>query len=135
VVRFVVLAAVVALSLAAPVFAATGCAAAVLRDWSEDGRVGTRYAPPCYERAIEALPPDLRDYTNAEDVITRALTSAVRASGERETAGPEPGEVPVETAASRVPVALLALGGVATAVLAAGALAYAARRRRSGAVD
>ena len=39
------------------------------------------YALPCYEEAIDALPTDIRDYTNAEDVITRALSSAVRPSG------------------------------------------------------
>ena len=58
--------------------AATACATQILRDWSADGRVTKTYALPCYEEAIDALPTDIRDYTNAEDVITRALSSAVR---------------------------------------------------------
>ncbi len=58
--------------------AATACANQILHDWSADGRVTKTYALPCYEEAIDALPTDIRDYTNAEVVITRALSSAVR---------------------------------------------------------
>ena len=46
--------------------AATACAHQILRDWSADGRVTKNYALPCYEEAIDALPTDIRDYTNAK---------------------------------------------------------------------
>jgi hypothetical protein len=70
--------AVATLLLSSVAHGASACASAVLRDWSEDGRVAPKYSLPCYEDAIEALPADIRDYTNAEDEITRALSSAVR---------------------------------------------------------
>ena len=54
-----------------------------------------KYALPCYEEAIDALPTDIRDYTNAEDVITRALSSAVRSDGSTGAAA-EPVETSVQ---------------------------------------
>jgi hypothetical protein len=106
-----------------PALGASACATAVLRDWSEDGRVAPKYSLPCYEEAIDALPTDIRDYTNAEDAISRALSSAVR------TNNPAP---PVADQSARsVPFPLIALTALAVAVLGAGSLGYAARRRRA----
>lgn len=106
-----------------PALGASACATAVLRDWSEDGRVAPKYSLPCYEEAIDALPTDIRDYTNAEDAISRALSSAVR------TNNPAP---PVADQSARsVPLPLIALTALALAVLGAGSLGYAARRRRA----
>jgi hypothetical protein len=105
---------------------ASACATAVLRDWSDDGRVAPKYSLPCYEDAIAALPADIRDYTNAEDVITRALSSAVRARGTSQRL--VDGEQDDPTASA--PLFVVGLGSVALAVLAAGALSYAARQRR-----
>ena len=42
----------------------------------------------CYEEAIDAIPDDLRDYADAEDVITRALQAALR--GELAPGGADP---------------------------------------------
>ena len=106
--------------------AATACANQILRDWSADGRVTKKYALPCYEEAIDALPTDIRDYTNAEDVITRALSSAVR-SGSSNGAAAEPLDTSVRDAG---PV-LFAAAGLALVVLAAGGTGYVVRRRRS----
>jgi hypothetical protein len=94
----------------------------VLKDWSEDGEVAPRYSPPCYEEAIDALPADLRDYTDAEDVITRALSSSVRAG----SAGP----VPASSSDGAVPVAVLAIVTSSLVVLTAGALGHLSRRRQ-----
>jgi hypothetical protein len=106
-----------------PALGASACATAVLRDWSEDGRVAPKYSLPCYEEAIDALPTDIRDYTNAEDAISRALSSAVR------TNSPAP---PVADQSARsFPLPLIALTALAVAVLGAGSLGYAARRRRA----
>lgn len=72
-----VLGAVVALSLASSASAATPCGKKVLADWFDNGRIDRIYPLNCYEEAIDAIPADLRDYANAEDVITRALQSAL----------------------------------------------------------
>ena len=106
-----------------PALGASACATAVLRDWSEDGRVAPKYSLPCYEEAIDALPTDIRDYTNAEDAISRALSSAVR------TNNPAP---PVaDQSAGSVPLPLVALTSLALGVLGTGSLGYVARRRRA----
>ena len=104
----------------------------MLRDWSDNGRVDRLYPFPCYEEAIAGLPADLRDYTDAEDVITRALTTAVRASD-----GKEPGQNTQASAAaaspgSSTPLPLLVLVGLSFGLLAAGGLAYISRRRQAG---
>ena len=104
----------------------------MLRDWSDNGRVDRLYLFPCYEEAIAGLPADLRDYTDAEDVITRALTTAVRAAD-----GKEPGQNTQASAAaasprSSTPLPLLVLVGLSFALLAAGGLAYISRRRQAG---
>jgi hypothetical protein len=105
--------------------AATACANQILRDWSADGYVTKKYALPCYEEAIDALPTDIRDYTNAEDVITRALSSAVRSSGSSGGAAEPPA-----SARDTGPVPFAA-AGLALVVLAAGGTGYVVRRRRS----
>jgi hypothetical protein len=105
----------------APASAASACADAVLKDWSEDGQVAPRYSLPCYEEAIDALPPDLRDYTDAEDVITRALSSAVRTDKAQ--------TLTERSSDTVVPVPVIAIVAGSLAVLAAGALGHLSRRR------
>jgi hypothetical protein len=107
-----------------PALGASACATAVLRDWSEDGHVAPKYSLPCYEEAIDSLPSDLRDYTDAEDVINRALSSAVRTSNPAHPVGDQNGT-------QGVPVALVGLVGVALVIIGAGTLGYVARRRRA----
>ena len=121
--RLVVVAAIALFAFlpSAPASAASACANAVLKDWSEDGQVAPRYSPPCYEEAIDALPADLRDYTDAEDVITRALSSAVR-TGTAQPAAPRASD-------AAVPVPVMAILAGSLAVLAAGGLGYLSRRR------
>lgn len=126
-----VAAALVAVSFVPPAPGATACANRILHDWSEDGQVASKYSLPCYEEAIDALPSDLRDYTNAEDVITRALTSAVRANGSG--GGPNGSALAatgVEQADGSPPFALVAVGIAALVLLSAGGAAYVARRLR-----
>lgn len=154
----VVLSAVVALTTAAPANAATACGKKVLADWFDNGRIDRLYPLNCYEEAIDAIPDDLRDYADAEDVITRALQAALRgdlAPGGRD---PTPGDDPdlpssgggnsddgsggtgnsdnpqaapgVDTSGpSSIPIPLLVLGGMSLALLAAGGLGYLSRRR------
>ena len=87
------LGALAALSLASPASAAwaasaTKCGKQVLADWFDNGRIDRIYPLNCYEEAIDAIPDDLRDYAGAEEVITRALQSALR--GELAPGGEDP---------------------------------------------
>jgi hypothetical protein len=88
----VALCAVTALATAEPASAATKCGKKVLADWFDNGRIDRLYPLNCYEEAIDAIPDDLRDYADAEDVITRALQAALR--GELAPGGrdPSPGD-------------------------------------------
>jgi hypothetical protein len=87
-----VLGAVAALSAASPAAAAgTPCGKKVLGDWFDNGRIDRIYPLHCYEDAINQIPPDLRDYANAEDVITRALQSALHGKvGNASSCDPSP---------------------------------------------
>ncbi len=82
------LAAVAALSVTSPAGAATPCGKKVLADWFDNGRIDRLYPLNCYEEAIDAIPDDLRDYADAEDVITRALQAAL--NGNLAPGGPDP---------------------------------------------
>jgi cobalamin biosynthesis Mg chelatase CobN len=66
------------LVVATPAGAAPSCGRAVIDDWYEDGRVDGTYALHCYDDAIETLPRDVRDYSNAKEEIQRALQAAKR---------------------------------------------------------
>jgi hypothetical protein len=72
--------ALVALTVSQPATAAakTACGDKVLADWFDNGRIDRLYPLHCYEDAIDAIPDDLRDYADAEEVISRALQSALR---------------------------------------------------------
>jgi hypothetical protein len=151
------------LSVAASAGAATPCGNKVLGDWFDNGRIDRLYPYNCYEEAIDAIPPDIGPYSDAEDVITRALQSALDGhlapggkdptpgdgssgsgnggsggSGENGGTGSgDPQAAPdVDTSSpSSVPIPLLVLGGMSIALLAAGGLGYVARRRQAAHAD
>ncbi|MGH3136835.1 MAG: hypothetical protein ACRDPV_10135 [Gaiellaceae bacterium] len=153
----------VALSVTGTAAAATPCGEKVLADWFDNGRIDRLYPPHCYEDAIDAIPDDLRDYADAEEVITRALQSSLRgelAPGGRDPtpgdddplAGPTPNDPndptdpndpnnpqaapDVDTSGpSSVPIPLIVLGGLSLALLAAGGLGYVSRRRQAAHAD
>jgi len=145
-----------ALSTASPASAATECGKKVLADWFDNGRIDRLYPLNCYEEAIDAIPDDLRDYADAEDVITRALQAALRGDLAPGGADPTPNDddpngtgdgnggsgdggsdnpqaaPDVDTSGpSSVPIPLLVLGGMSLALLAAGGLGYLSRRRNA----
>lgn len=141
---------------------ATACGDKVLADWFDNGRIDRLYDLHCYEEAIDAIPADLRDYANAEEIISRALQAAV--GGDLDVGGPDPtpgdsgdgngpGGLPgpgdpenpngdpnaapeVDTTGiSSVPIPLIVLGGMSIALLGAGGLGYLSRRRAAAHAD
>ncbi len=156
----VLVGALAALTLSGTAAAATPCGEKVLADWFDNGRIDRLYPLHCYEEAIDAIPADIRDYANAEQIISRALQLALRgkldpvggpdptpgddSGGTGGTAGPggpssggesgtDPEAAPaVDTSGpSSIPIPLVVLGGMSLALLAAGALGYASRRRQA----
>ena len=138
------LAALVATLLAAlvassGVSAAPPCAQALLADWLDDSRIDRMYALPCYEAAIDAIPDDLRDYTDAADVIARAFQDRSGHRLERRLEGPVPATAGVPSvdasSSSSLPVPILVLGAMSLTLLGAGGFGYVARRRREQRLD
>ncbi len=154
----VVLTAAASLTVVASAGAATPCGKKVLGDWFDNGRIDRLYPYNCYEEAIDAIPPDIGPYSDAEDVITRALQSALdghlapggkdptpgdgdSGSGNGGSGGtgaggsdsPQAAPDVDTTGPSSVPIPLLVLGGMSVALLAAGGLGYVARRRQAAA--
>ena len=152
----------VALALPGPAMASV-CGDRVLADWFDNGRIDRLYQAHCYEEAIDAIPDDLRDYANAEEIISRALQASLR--NELDPGGPDPtpgddpsggpgtpgGSDPDDptnpdpdseatpdvdtTGISSVPIPLLVLGGMSIMLLAAGGLGYLSRRRAAARDD
>jgi hypothetical protein len=138
-----VLAAAIGGVAAAPASGASLCAKQVIEDWRDNGEMDRRYALHCYEEAIDALPEELRIYTNAPDVIRKAYlagggtrTLAGPKSVKVRSSGPGPGPPPptvapaINTSATTdVPLPVFVLGALALVLLGAGALGYVSRRR------
>ena len=136
---------------------ASVCGDKVLADWFDNGRIDRLYPAHCYEEAIDAIPDDLRDYANAEEIISRALQASLRKELDPGGPDPTPGDDPSggpgtpgggndpndpttdpgseatpdvdTTGISSVPIPLLVLGGMSIMLLAAGGLGYLSRRR------
>ena len=125
--------AVLAFAGTAPASASkTDCADAVLDDWTR-GTLGSGYSPDCYERAIDALPEDLRAYTTAADDITRAGIAASRAAdvGTASRTARRLAETPVPEEQLRAfPTEVAVLGGVLAVLVPAGLAAALVRRWR-----
>ena len=79
----------VALIASAPAAAASSesCARAIVNDWYGDGKVDKIYPQHCYREAIRSLPVDVRDYSNAEEDILRALAYAKKGEPDPGPAG------------------------------------------------
>lgn len=65
---------------------ASKCGDQVLQDWADNGRIDRVYALQCYQDALRSIPADIEDYTNAHEVISRALAEA--ASGNDDPSDP-----------------------------------------------
>jgi hypothetical protein len=73
--RLPLLVTLVALVLAPPASAAD-CWKTLLHDYADNGRIDDTYAAVCYRDAIRRMPNELNAYSDAYDVLTRALASA-----------------------------------------------------------
>jgi hypothetical protein len=135
----VLAAALAALITTSTTRAAPPCADAVLADWLDNSRIDRLYDLPCYEAAIDAIPTDLRDYTDAEEVIARAFQDAsgrrlqnlTRRPDQPDSVGSTPAPAVAASASRAVPIPLLVLAALALTLLATGGLGYVSRRRRA----
>ncbi len=146
------LAGVVAL-IPATASAAT-CWKELVNDYWADNRVDRTYPISCYREAMEALPRDVVEYSDAQDDLRRALLAAIREgrdsgggfSGEGTAAGPQalpPGPDDDDGAskgffrevistigpknADSIPVPLLVLGSIALLLIGAAGVSYLTR--------
>ena len=78
----------------APAASAKTCAEQVIDDWYGNGRVDQIFPKQCYLEAIRSLPVDVKDYSNAEDDIRRALAFAAQGKPDP---GPSGGPAPTGT--------------------------------------
>jgi hypothetical protein len=99
--RFLVPAALLALVAAALLATAPAasakaktCGEKVVDDWYGDGRVDEVFPAHCYLDAIRSLPVDVKDYSNAEEDIRRALAYARQ---HKTDPGPTGGPAPTDT--------------------------------------
>lgn len=142
----IVLAGLVAL-MPATASAAT-CWKELVNDYWADNRVDRTYPISCYREAMEKLPDDVQEYSDAQDDLRRALLAAIR--DDRDSGGysdPDQDEVAVGTSddgggkgffaqvieklgpknADSIPVPLLVLGSLALLLIGAAGVSYLAR--------
>ena len=141
---------VLALATGGPAVAAKSCGNQVLDDWTKDTRLNKTYAIECYDQALENLPNDVADYTDAFDQISdarqdalqgdRALASRFGGGDDDPGGGSDGGVVDdvlgVGTGSSdSIPLPLIILASLAGLLMAAGAAGLLARKlqaRRPG---
>jgi hypothetical protein len=75
------------------------CGEKVVDDWYGDGRVDEVFPTHCYLDAIRSLPVDVKDYSNAEEDIRRALAYAQQ---HKPDPGPTGGPAPTDTGSGPV---------------------------------
>jgi hypothetical protein len=147
----VVLSALVGISAPAA-SAARPCWKDLVDDYWADNRVDKVYPISCYRDAMEALPSDVKQYSDAQDDLRRALLAAIR--DERDSGGtrsggtggsvtPPPPAIDDQGAkggfirevldnigpknASSIPVPLLVLATIALLLVGAAGVSYGAR--------
>lgn len=81
--------------------AAEVCWKVLVNDYWADGRLDRTYSVSCFREAIGKLPPDVREYSDAQDDLRRALAATVRDRYDRtddvpETPRPEPSAAPLD---------------------------------------
>jgi hypothetical protein len=145
---------VFALAGPSPAPAANACWEQLVNDYWTDGRIDRVYPIACYREAMEKLPTDVQEYSDAQDELRRAMLGAIRVNrGGGGFDDPEGGgdgtavpPAPVDSDegqpkgffatlldsigpknADSIPVPLLILAGIALLLLGAAATSYVAR--------
>ncbi|MFL5954436.1 MAG: hypothetical protein ACJ76I_10050 [Gaiellaceae bacterium] len=138
----------------------TPCRNKIFNDWYRDGKIASTYPIGCYRDALKHVQPDAAIYSSLIDDVRAAMRAAMRRShgltapkqvghGPRalgagavkgtvasvQTGGPPKRAVAkpqgVVAAASGAPLPILLLGGLALALVAAGAIGAGVRHIRS----
>ena len=122
----------------------------MIDEWTDKQRVSTTYPIECYNQALENLPNDIRDYTDAYDEISQARQDALRggdrfpagvgSGGDDDDPGNDGGVINDVLGAGSgdsgsIPLPLLILGVLAALLMAAGGVGLLARKlqaRRAG---
>ena len=65
------------------------CWKTLINDWY-DGRIDRTYEVHCYKEALKQLPQDVRSYSDAYDVISRALSDATHGKKDVQESSPVP---------------------------------------------
>lgn len=154
--RLLLLVTLLAVALPGPASAATSpCRNKIFNDWYPDGKIASTYPVACYRDALKNMPPDATIYTSLGDDVRSAMRAAMRRS-QGLSAPLQVGHGPKATGASDVkgelvsihnpahdssstgvvatatgaPLPLLVLGGIALALVAAGAIGVGVRHAR-----
>jgi len=136
---------------------AQSCWRELVNDYWADNRVDKTYPVSCYREAMDKLPRDVQEYSDAQDDLRRALLLAIRdqrdsgaepwqqddddknggaavASGQDEGGGPPKSGFISEVLsklgpknADSIPVPLLVLGAIALLLIGAAGVSYGAR--------
>ncbi len=140
---------------------AATCWKELVNDYWADNRVDRTYPISCYREAMEKLPRDVQEYSDAQDDLRRALLAAIR--DERDSGGStfdegDEAAVPPSAAggddkggpkgffsevldklgpknADSIPVPLLVLGSIALLLMGAAGVSYLARYLQARRLD
>jgi hypothetical protein len=155
--RLLLLATLLAVALPGPASAATSpCRNKIFNDWYPDGKIASTYPVACYRDALKHMQPDAAIYSSLGDDVRAAMRAAMRRSqglsaplqvghGSKaigagnvraklvslNTTKPhDPASTGVVATASGAPLPILVLGGLALALVAAGAVGVGVRHAR-----
>jgi hypothetical protein len=136
--------------------AGTPCRNKVIADWYHDGKIASTYPLGCYRDALKHIPNDAKIYSNLGDDVRAAMRAAIRRAhglsaplqvghGPKSTGANnvksklvsytvtkvhDSSSTGVVATASGAPLPILVLGGLALALVAAGAIGVGVRRAR-----
>lgn len=156
--RTLLLLVVLAVAVPATANAATPCRTKIYTDWRQDGKIASSYPLGCYRDALKHVPVDARVYSSLSGDIKEALQAAIaRQHGKKVPVQVGKGFKPLadhavlaaahsaphdpslhRTAVGTVahdagsaPLPILVLGGIALALVAAGAVGAGVRQARN----
>jgi hypothetical protein len=154
--RLLLLGTLLAVALPGPASAATSpCRNKIFNDWYPDGKIASTYPVACYRDALKHMSTDAGIYSSLGDDIRAAMRAAMRRShglpapaqvghgpkapGARNVKSVlvsvhnpphDPASTGVVASTSSAPLPILVLGGVALALVAAGAIGVGVRHAR-----